>query len=167
MLEIFNTLSPFIEDNYREISVREYSREKGISPPTSSKVLKQLEKEGLLKKREDRKNHLFKANTENQVLKQLARTYWAIKLQKITEKLKESSLNPTIILFGSLSKLETKEESDIDLAVISKMYKSINTAKAEIELKRKIQIFQFSSVSKISKNLRKNIINGHILSGEI
>ena len=54
MLEIFNKLKPFFEDNYKRISVREYARMQNISPPNASQLLNNLEKEGLLKKEEDR-----------------------------------------------------------------------------------------------------------------
>ena len=48
MLNIINNLKPFIEDSYRRINVREYSRLMKISPPTASKTLFELSKEGLL-----------------------------------------------------------------------------------------------------------------------
>ena len=35
MLNIINNLRPFIEDCYRRISVREYSRLLKVSPPTA------------------------------------------------------------------------------------------------------------------------------------
>ena len=39
MLEIFNTLAYFFEDNYVKISVREFAKFKKISPPHASKLL--------------------------------------------------------------------------------------------------------------------------------
>ena len=57
MLTIFNNLKPFFEDNYRRISVREYARIIKISPPSASKLLNNLEKEGLLTK--EKKNYTY------------------------------------------------------------------------------------------------------------
>jgi predicted DNA-binding transcriptional regulator len=58
MLEIIDDIQPFIEDNYRRINIREYARIRGISPPTASKTLSRLHREGLLKKEIDRQYHL-------------------------------------------------------------------------------------------------------------
>ena len=48
MLNIINNLKPFFEDCYGRINVREYARIIKISPPTASKILLELNKEGLL-----------------------------------------------------------------------------------------------------------------------
>ena len=65
MLKLINKLSQFLEDCYKEISVREYSRANNVSAPTASKILKNLEKEGLLKQRTDKGYILFRTNREN------------------------------------------------------------------------------------------------------
>jgi len=167
MLEIFNELKPFFEDCYREVSVREYSRIMGISAPTASVLLKLYEKEGLLKRREDKGYLLFRTDRENRMLQDLSRIYWRMKLSRVIEKIKESMHNPTIILFGSLSKLEAKQDSDIDLAIISKTSKKINLDVCEKELKRTIQSFYFNSFKEINKNLKLNILKGYVLTGEL
>lgn len=165
MLRIFNELAPFIEDCYREISVREYSRIMKISAPTASSLLKAYEAEGLLKRREDKGYLLFRADRESRILLDLSRIYWQIKLKKAVTIINEELHNPTIILFGSLSKLEAKPGSDVDLAVISKTAKKIYLEQYEKELKRSIQAFYFKSLDKISAELKSNILNGYILKG--
>ena len=167
MLRIFNELKPFFEDCYREISVREYSRIMKISAPTSSSLLKLYEKEGILKKREDKGYLLFRADREKSILQDLSRIYWKIKLHEVIEAIKSNMHNPAIILFGSLSKLESKQDSDIDIAVISKTAKKINLETYEVGLKRSIQTFYFKSFNEINKDLKLNILNGYVLIGEI
>ncbi|MBU0894942.1 MAG: nucleotidyltransferase domain-containing protein [Nanoarchaeota archaeon] len=168
MLNIINNLSPFFEDCYIEVGVREYSRLMGVSPPTASNLLKKFEKENLLKKRGERGYLLFRANRESFVLKDLSRIYWKEKLKRIIEYLNDNLHYPYIILFGSLSKLETKKDSDIDLAVFGKISKKVNFEKFEKEIKRNIQSFKFDSIDKIkSKELKMNILNGYVLGGEI
>lgn len=164
MLEIFNRLAPFFEDCYREISVREYSRMIKISPPSASVLLKSLEDEGLLKKREDKGYLLFRTNRESQIMKELSRIYWKIRLNELIDYLSEKC--QTAVLFGSLSKLEAKKESDIDLTVISNN-KSIDLLKFEKVLGRKIQLFIFKKINEMPKELRENVINGFLLSGRI
>lgn len=172
MLEIINKLEPFIEDCYREISVREYSRISKISPPSSSKVLKSFEKEGLLKKREDKGYLLFRSNRESEILKDLSRAYWRIKLKNLIEHLDLEFNSPAIILFGSLSKLETKKDSDADIAIISEItntgkLNALKLDKFEKELGRKISLVSFKKLIQAPKELMENVINGYILKGTL
>lgn len=167
MLKIINNLGPFFEDCYDEIGVREYSRLVGVSPPTASKLLKNSSKEKFLNFRKDKGYFLFRANRENEILREFSRIYWKIKLSELISYL-ELELNfPTIILFGSLSKLEAKKESDIDIAVITTTKKKLNFNRFEKKFKRNIQIFYFDSLDKIKTELKKNILNGYFLKGEI
>ena len=168
MLKIINSLCPFIEDCYNEIGVREYSRIMKITPPTASKLLKELELEGLLKKRIDRGYLLFRANREDSTLIDLSKIYWKQKIKDIIEYINSQLYDPTIILFGSLTKLETKKDSDIDLAIFTNINKNINLEKFEKSSKRKIQLFKFKSISNInSKELKMNILNSYIIQGVI
>ena len=168
MLNIFNDLMPFIEDCYKEFGVREYSRLMKISPPTASTLLKSYEEEGLLKMKKERGYFLFRANRENDVLKGLSKIYWKERLKELLVYLNSELYYPPVILFGSLTKLETKEDSDIDLVLFTKFKKKLNLEIYEKQLKRKIQIFKFNSLSEIkNKELKTNIINGYILQGEL
>src|SRR3989338_9813750 len=167
MLNIINNLRPFIEDCYRRISVREYSRLLKVSPPTASKILFDFNKEGLLSMEKDRNYLFYYASTNNRMFIDLSRIYWRLKLDKLIDFLIKNLTNPTIILFGSLSKAETKNDSDIDLCIIGHK-KELNIKNFEDNLKRKIQLFFFSSVEDMkNKELANNIINGYILEGRL
>ena len=167
MLNIINNLRPFIEDCYRRISVREYSRLLKVSPPTASKILFDLNKEGLLLVEKDRNYIFYCACKENRIFIDLSRIYWRLKLNKFVEFLTKNLTNPTIILFGSLSKAETKNDSDIDICVIGHK-KEFNIKSFENLLKRKIQLFFFGSIQDIkNKELAMNIINGYLLEGRL
>jgi|APSaa5957512622_1039677.scaffolds.fasta_scaffold02613_5 predicted nucleotidyltransferase len=165
MLKIVNNLAAFFEDCYREISVREYARIMKISPPTASKMLNSFVIEGLLKKREDRGFLLFRINRGNFVGKDLSRIYWNEKLFPLVNFLKNEIYSDSVVLFGSLSKLEVTKKSDIDLAIFTKSKKKIDLKKFEQKLKRDIQIFVFKNLEEIHEELRLNIINGYILDG--
>ena len=165
MLNIINNLKPFIEDCYRRINVREYSRLMKISPPTASKTLFECSKEGLLLIEKERNYIFYYANKNDKIFIDLSRMYWKIKLGALINFLDENLTNPSIILFGSLSKSETKENSDIDLCVIGHK-KELNLKIFENNLRRKIQLFFYSSIEDIkNKELANNIINGYILKG--
>ncbi|HLC82024.1 MAG TPA: nucleotidyltransferase domain-containing protein [Candidatus Nanoarchaeia archaeon] len=167
MLRIINDLDHFFEDCYQRINVRGYARLMKISPPTASKLLSEYEKEGLLKKEIDQNYYFYHANKYNKTFIDLSRIYWNIKLGDTVTKLKESLTNPTIILFGSLSKAEVKENSDIDLAIFATERK-INFNPFEKKLKRKIQVLWFLSPKSItSPDLKNSILNGYVLTGRI
>lgn len=167
MLEIINNLSPFFEDCYRRINVREYARKIKISPPTASKLLSVYHREGFLKKEKYKNYILFYANKESREFIELSKIYWSMKLGSIAEFLDKKLTNLTIVLFGSLAKAEAKGDSDIDLAVFSAK-KAINLEDFEKKLKRKIQLFWFNSIKEIrNKELANNILNGYILKGRL
>ncbi len=167
MLNIINNLKPFFEDCYRRISVREYSRIIKISPPTASKLLSKYEKLGFLIINKDKNYIFYYANKNNRVFVDLSRIYWKIKLEELTNFLNENLTKSPIILFGSLSKAETKKDSDIDICIIG-YKKELNLKSFENNLRRKIQLFFFSSIEDIkNKELRNNIINGYILNGRL
>ena len=167
MLEIINNLRSFIEDCYREIGVREYARENNISPPTASNILKNFENEGLLKVRKDRRYLLFRTNRESQILKDLSKIYWKWKLNDFVEYLNSILHEPTIVLFGSLSKLETKKESDIDISIFARFNKDLELKRFENKYRRKIQVFIYESLDKVNKELKTNILNGYVIKGEL
>ncbi len=166
MLEIINNLTPFFEDCYRRISVREYAKIINVSPPTASKILMEYHKEGLLKKQEDRNYLFFFTNKENKVFIELSKVYWMDKLKEVVEYIENKTVNPTIILFGSLSKAEVTPDSDIDITIISSK-KNISLEDYEKKLKRKIQVFWFDNFKEIPKELKNNILNGYSLSGKV
>ena len=167
MLNIISNLQPFFEDCYRRINVREYAKIIKNSPPTASKILYSLEKEKILLKHEDRNYLFFYANKENKKFIGFSKIYWESKLADLTDFLDKQLVNPTVILFGSLSKAEVTPNSDIDLVIIAHK-KELNLNKFENLLKRKIQVFWFNSFENIKdKELKNNILNGHILSGRI
>ncbi|GAI50441.1 unnamed protein product, partial [marine sediment metagenome] len=71
-------------------------------------------------------------------------------------------------LFGSLTKLETRKNSDIDLTIFTKLKKNIDLKTYEKNLKREIQLFKFESLSKInSKELKMNLLNSYVIQGVI
>ena len=159
MLKIFNELSPFFEDVYREISVREYARITKISPPTASKLLLNYQKEGILLIRKQGIYILFRANNNN-LFKDLARAYWRNKLSELFKQIHDQFLFKKIILFGSIEKQENKKDSDIDLFVdIPK--KIINIQKIENLLNRKIQLYFKEALN--NKHLNENIKKGVVI----
>lgn len=168
MFKILNGLKPFFEDNYRRISVREYSDILKISPATASKKLEEFYKQGILKKQKDRIYVFYYANKDEPLFISLLRIYWQQHFKKIglLDFLEKELVNPTAVLFGSFAKAEINENSDIDLALFSSAKKDIDLIVFEKKLKRKIQLFMFKSIDDVkNKELLFNILNGFVLKG--
>lgn len=119
MLNNINNLKLFFEDCYRRINVREYARFMKISPPTASTLLSSYEKAGLLLNEKDKNYIFYYANKNSRDFIDLSRMYWRNKLSHLIDYLDKQLINPTVILFGSLAKAESKIDSDIDIGVIA------------------------------------------------
>ncbi len=167
MLKIINDLRPFFEDCYRRINVREYAKIVRISPPTASSILMSYRSEDLLVMERYKNYMLFFANKDSKDFIDLSRMYWRHKLNELIRLIEKNSIDSTIILFGSLSKAEVKNDSDADIAIIGKKGE-LAIKHIEKKLKRKIQLFWFDSINSIkNKDLAKNVVNGYVLSGRL
>lgn len=167
MLRIIDNLKPFFEDCYRRVSVREYAKLTGVSPPTASKMLSEYHGEGILVRGTYRNYILFSANKESRLFIAFSRIYWQDRLKGVVEMLERKLTSPAVVLFGSLSKAEAKHDSDIDLAVFATK-RELDFDEFEKKLKRKIQAFWFGPVSEIkSRELANSAINGHVLAGRL
>ena len=168
MLNIFKRLELFFKDNYKKVHVRKYAKLLGISPPTSSTLLKQMHKEGLLNKTREYNLILYSANRESKLFIQLCRAYWLLKLNKcgLLDYLDKKLISQTTILFGSFSKAEINKNSDIDLAIFSVSTTELSLSTFEKKLGRKIQLFKFKDMNAVkNKELLYNILNGFVICG--
>ena len=151
------------------IHLRELSRRIQLSMPAILSITKKLEKEGLITKNKGIALTVLMPNNENKNFLRLKRVYNLKSLYfsgLIDYLIKEYRLPQAIICFGSYSKGEDFEKSDIDIAIISGNEKNTNLEKFERILARKISIHHIS-LDKISRELKSNIFNGIVLEGAI
>jgi len=148
--------------------LREMSRMVAIAPPSVKRYLSELEKEGLIIKAKHRIQGypVYYANRDDENFKLLKRMDTIIRTKEsgLLDYLSDSCMPDVIVLFGSASRGEDVKESDIDIFIASKEEK-LNLEKFEKRLNRKISIIFGEDFSKLSKELRNNIINGVILKG--
>ena len=148
--------------------LREISRKVAIATPSVKKYLMELEKEGLVTRVKHRiyGYPVYYASRDNDNFKFLKRldTLMKIKESGLLEYLSESCMPDVIILFGSSASGEDLKDSDIDLFVASKDEK-LSLNKFEKHLNRKINILFSADFSKMSKELKNNVINGVIVKG--
>jgi predicted nucleotidyltransferase len=158
----------FLKNPTIKLRVRQIEREVKVPLPGVIRYVKELEEEGILKSLEIANIKVYMANrvSEKYLLeKKLFNVKELYEVGLIENMVKEFS-NPTIVVFGSYSRGEDVEKSDIDIYIESVSKKRIKFEKFEKKLERKIQIFVYRDISKIkNKNLANNIINGILLNG--
>jgi len=145
-------------------TVREIARLIKVSPPTASSLAKDLEKKGLLIIKKERVQYKVFGNLENEYFRKLKRIYNIFSLFDLTDFLVKNFKPNAVVVFGSYSKGEDTEDSDIDIFIDSVLKNKINLQKFEKQLNRRIHL-HVRDIRKIPEELRKNIINGVILHG--
>jgi len=127
-------------------TVRKLAEAAGVSSSEAAVVVQHLEKEGLLRLQPAGKSYLVSLNERNYALSKIIKpmikaeqeTY--AELVSILKKHFERGRGAIIsaVVFGSVSKGEEKEDSDVDLLVISKDFDSataiVSKAQEEVSL---------------------------------
>lgn len=148
--------------------LREISRKISLAPKSVKNYLKELEKQGLIIKKLHRIHNypVYYANFDDEYFRYLKKlnTLRAIKESGLLDYLDEKCMPGSIILFGSASRGEDTKESDIDI-FLQCSEKKLDLVKYEKKLNRKISLFFEKNSGNLSKELKKNIINGDRLKG--
>ena len=164
---IQKVLAAFFENPSREFHLRELSRLLKLSMPTIISATDNLAKEKLIIKEKGKVITKVMANRENINFTRHKRLYnlELVYNSNLTNFLSEAYNNPKlIILFGSFSRGEDIEKSDIDIAVITSKRLSLDLPKYENILKKAINLHEIN-LDKISKEFKANLLNGIVLEG--
>jgi len=168
MIQKYNTyriLRLFFDSPTKKFQLREISRLVNLGMPSVINHVKKLEKDDFIKKIDGGIYSSFISN-RNEKFKIFKRNDILIRIQEsgLIELLVDNFVPDTIVLFGSSSRGEDIEESDIDLFLVTKE-KKIDLKKFEKQLKRKISFHFEENIKKIPKELLNNIANGIVLYG--
>ena len=164
---IQRVLAIFFDYPAREFYLRELSRELKLAMHTVISTTDILAKERLIIKTKGKALTKVIANRENSDFIKYKRVYNLERIydSNLTDFLISSYNNPKmIILFGSYSKGEDTEKSDIDVAILTSKRISLDIKKYEKELKRGISIHEID-LSKVSSEFKANLQNGIVLEG--
>jgi len=146
-----------------KLRVRQIERTIKVPLPSAIRYVKELENEGILRKENIVNITVYSADrvSGNYLLEKKLFNLKEIHYSGIVDHLIEQYGNPPIILFGSYSRGEDIESSDIDLFIQTPSKKQVNLRKFETKLQRSIQLFKYKLLHNIkNKNLSNNIING-------
>ncbi len=148
-------------------TIRELSRQVKISPTWISKIVKEFKKNHLVETKEDSNSLKVKSKRDAPFmrLKQILNLD-NLYSSGIVDELVETYHKPdAVILFGSYSRGEDTENSDIDIAVLTDRKQVDDSyAKYEKELKRKLSIKVINSKN-ITKEFALSLANGIVLYG--
>jgi len=167
---IINVCKVFFEEPTKSHYLIEISRKLKLAHTSVKKHLGNLKSRGIIieniEKKGKRKFPIYKANLENKEYKKYKKLYniYALEDSGIINYLNDKLMPRSIILFGSYSRGEDIENSDIDLYLECKK-QDVNLIKFEKILKRKIQLQFKENFNDYPKELKNNIANGIILKG--
>ncbi len=152
-----------------KLRVRHIEREVKVALPSAIRYAKELEDEKILKSVVVAGVKVYtgdRASREFLVRKKLFNVYSLFSSGLVNFLIREYS-NPTIVVFGSYSKGEDVEGSDIDFYIeTAKNVSGRNVEQFEKKLMRKLQFFQYRKISDVeNKELANNIVNGIALNG--
>jgi len=168
MLDKYNRyklLKIFMDHPTESFGLRELSRLSKISPPSVINYLKEFQKEKLIEKQEKNKIPFYIANRDAEDFKQYKIISILYELHKsgLIDFLWDALAPEAIILYGSFSKGESIESSDVDIFVVGK-YKEININKYEKKLGYNVHLMG-DELKNASKEFRNNLANGITLKG--
>ncbi len=160
-------ISIFFDFPSRQFHLRELSRLTWLSLPSIISVTDKLAKEGIITKVKGTALTTVAANRESEAF------IWRKRLYNL-ENIYASGLigflsshyhhPPAIILFGSFSRGEDTEKSDVDLAIIGRAEKSVSLQKFQTILKKNISLHHVM-LDKASNEFKANLANGIVLEG--
>lgn len=153
-----------------KLRVRQIERHVKVPLPSVIRYTQELEEEKILKSSEIAAVTTYSADrTSPQFL--LEKKLFNIQQlfsSGLMDFLIEQLSNPNLIVFGSYSKGEDIEKSDIDIYLETSSKKKINIEKFEKILQRKIQLFVYNNIKEVENiELANNIMNGITLNGFI
>src|SRR3989338_10197492 len=152
-----------------KLSQREIAKILNVSPTAVSNSTKKLKDSNLIKVEKTKTINFVSFNRDELRAVDLKRVenLKNLYISGLSDYLEKELAGSTVILFGSYSKGEDTNTSDIDMAVIERKDKMLELEKYEKILNRRININFYDSWKKINENLKNSILNGIILHGGV
>lgn len=160
----------FFEHPTVQLRVRQIERAVQIPLPSARRYAGELVQENILKRVAVSTVVFFAADRSSKefLFEKMLYNLRQVHASGLIEYLVQEISNPPIVLFGSYSRGEDIEDSDIDLYVETVSNKNLHLGEFEMKLKRHIQIFRYKRITQVKNSaLADNIMNGITLNGFI
>ena len=160
-------LQVFFEKPATVFYLRELSRFLGKSLPTVIAATSLLARENLISKKKEKVVTVLKANRQNDYFIRCKRTY---NLERLYESgivdclIKEYNHPQTIVVFGSFSRGEDIQTSDVDVAINTGKKLKVDLSPYENDLKKRINLHEVV-FSRQREEFRISLMNGIVLEG--
>ena len=156
----------FLTDNFgQSFYDKEIAQKAKISGGAANKALRNLAKSGLVLKETKGRMNFYQINVDSFVVKEFKVLKNVIQLSVLIKKLKE--ISEKIILFGSVSRGENYENSDIDLLVVAHNKEEIEKVIKKVKLDKLKSIVKtpakFAVLEKKDPTFYQEIIRGIVL----
>ena len=165
--------SLFFKESVRRWHFKDIIIESGLSRERVNFFLKQLLNEKLIKRIKPKgKMPYYLANRKTESFRSKKRLFGLNLLEKsgLYNEILSIKEIKTAILFGSFSRGDWNNSSDIDLFIFGNCDK-LEKGKIELKLKKQIQLFNYNNLTDIKKeldsNLIPNIIKGFNIKGDL
>ena len=158
----------FLDSPTESFRLREIARLTKISPPSVINYLKEFEKDGLIRRQIKREIPFYNSIRDNSnfILYKKISILFELNNSGLIDYLWDKLSPEAIILYGSFSRGESIENSDVDLFILGKN-KNIDLINFEKKLNKRLHILFKESTKEIPNELKNNILNGVILKGYI
>ena len=160
-------LEVFFKEPTKMHFIREISREIKLAQTSVRNHVKELKKGNLIMEKEGKPFKGFVANRENEKFLFYKRAYNLYSLFELRNRIIGVLHPKAIIVFGSYSRGEDIEGSDVDVLILSKIDKKIPVKDIEKKLKKTINIMVVDSLDRLEKNMRKSASNGWVIYGGV
>ena len=164
----YKLLRLFLDSPTESFRLREIARLTKISPPSVINYLKEFEKDGLIRRQIKREIPFYNSIRDNSnfILYKKISILFELNDSGLIDYLWDKLSPEAIILYGSFSRGESIENSDVDLFILGKN-KNIDLINFEKKLNKRLHILFKESTKEIPNELKNNILNGIILKGYI
>lgn len=166
---IDEVLALFFRRPTAAIHIREIARQCKVSPPTALRAVESLAREGLVSVERGRVVTAVRANVDEPAFVRLKRVHNLASVygSGLVDRLVEAYGRPrAIVLFGSYSRGEDTEASDIDVAVVSSRRASPELADIEGRLERTVNV-HVVDLDAADEGFRRSLANGIVLEGAL
>ncbi len=143
--------------------IREISRRVKLAPTSVRKHIQTLLKEGMIIKKKGAPFDGFVAYRNSESFLFYKKGYNLASLLKLKLFLQEHLGPREVRIFGSYTRGEDVEESDIDVLLLSKHRKEVEYRDIEKNLSRKLHVQIVSSYDELDEPLRSNVFKGWVL----
>lgn len=162
---LIGVVSVFFKEPTEVHFIKEVSRKINLAPTSVRNHIIELKKTGFIVEKKALPFSGLVANRESREFIFYKRLYNIHSLKEVIDLIRQEHYPALMLLFGSYSRGEDIETSDIDILILTKNKKSIDLKRFEKELGRKINLLVLDNSNKIDKGVLKNMKGGIVLLG--